>query len=279
VRIAAAVSSGSCIGWLAQRSCSAGAGMRSAVAVVSGWRVVEVVGDLTPMDSASLVKLVIGHLALEVIDDLDEAFYGPITFRHVLSHTSGLPNSRSPGGELITLRPPGVRWGYSGGAFALLQRELERRTGRDVNDLAAERVFVPLGMNDSAFERASSGFRGYRPLLTSAADFGRFLAQVLSINDERWEPQCRIDDELAWGAGWGLELGDRLYGWQWGLTADVSHFVIGCPATGHGVVVLTDDPEHGRDHYRRIVQETLPGDHASLRVEHNPIFVELAANP
>jgi hypothetical protein len=79
--------------------------VRSGVAVVRGWHVAEVVGDLRPMHSASLVKLVIGHLALEVIDDLDEAFYGPISFRHLLSHTSGLPNNRPPGGELVPRRP------------------------------------------------------------------------------------------------------------------------------------------------------------------------------
>ena len=253
--------------------------MRSAAAVVRGSRLVEAVGDSTSMNSASLVKLVIGHLALEVIDDLDEAFYGPITFRHVLSHTSGLPNNRPAGGELIPLRPPGVRWGYSGEAFAILQHELERRAGRDINSLAAERVFVPLGMDDSFFEPLRPGHHSYRPLITTAADFGRFLAHALSIDDERWKPQCRIDDELAWGAGWGLELGEQLYGWQWGLTADVSHFVMGCPTTGDGVVVFTDDPEHGRDHYRQVIRETLPGDHPSLRVEYNPIFVELATNP
>jgi hypothetical protein len=68
------------------------------VAVGRGWQVGEVVDVLTPMDAASLVTLGIGHLALELIEDLDEPFYGPFTVRHVLSHTSGLPNDRPPGG-------------------------------------------------------------------------------------------------------------------------------------------------------------------------------------
>ena len=117
-------------------------------------------------------------------------------------------------------------------------------------------------------------FYGYRPLSTTAADYGRFLAHVLRLDDARWVPLWRIDAELAWGAGWGIELGPPLYGWQWGLNEDASNFVIGCPSTGDGVVVLTDDPD-GRSYYRAVVQRELPGDHAALRVEQNQAWLEL----
>ena len=62
-------------------------------------------------------------------------------------------------------------------------------------------------------------------------------------------------------------------GWQWGLKDDASNFVIGCPTTGDGVVVLTDDPD-GRSYYRSVIQQELPGDDPSLRVEHNPVWIE-----
>ena len=54
---------------------------------------------------------------------------------------------------------------------------------------------------------------------------GVFLAHVLRLDDARWEPLWRIDSELAWGAGWGIELGPPLHGWQWGLNDDASNFV------------------------------------------------------
>jgi hypothetical protein len=38
--------------------------------------------------------------------------------------------------------------------------------------------------------------------------------------------------------------------------------------------VFTDDP-NGRARYRAIVERELPGDHASLRVEHNPTWLAL----
>jgi hypothetical protein len=131
-------------------------------------------------------------------------------------------------------------------------------------------------MCNSRLDEPEPGFHGFRQLLTTAEDYGRFLAHVLAIRDLRWEPLWRIDDELAWGAGWGLELGPPLCGWQWGFNDDASNFVIGCPATGDGVVVLTHDPD-GRSYYRSVVDKELPGDHASLRVEQNPLWLELFA--
>jgi len=248
--------------------------MRRSVGVVRNWELVRADGNATVMNAASLVKQVIGHLALALIEDLDEPVLGDITVRHVLTHTTGLPNWRPEGNPLEPLRPPGRRWGYSGEGFLLLQGHLERRTGVPIATLARDRVFVPLGMTRSVLRDPEPGFHGFRPLLSTAADYGRFLAHVLSLHDARWEPLWRIDDELAWGAGWGLELGPPIYGWQWGLNDDANNFVIGCPSTGDGVVVFTDDPE-GRSYYRSVVERELPGDHAALRVEQNQTWLEL----
>lgn len=250
--------------------------MRTSVGIVREWRLARTEGDDEPMNAASLVKQVIGHIALEILEDLDEPVEGDITARHVLSHTTGLPNWRPHGDELVPLRRPGVRWGYSGEGFVLLQRHLEHRAGAPIDQLARRLVFDPLEMPDSRLDEPEPGFHGYRPLLTTAADYGRFLSHVLTIDDERWRSQWRIDDELAWGAGWGLELGPPVHGWQWGANDDTSNFVIGCPSTGDGVVVFTDDPD-GRAFYRSVVERELPGDHPSLRVEHNSRWVELFA--
>jgi CubicO group peptidase (beta-lactamase class C family) len=248
--------------------------MQRAVGIVQKWRLTGVDGEERPMKAASLVKPVLAHLALTCIGNLDEPVLGEITVRHVLTHTSGLPNWRT-GDDLVPLRPPGVQWGYSGEGFVLLQRALEERAGRPIDLIAGELLFDPLGMRDSRFDEPEPGFHGARPLLTTAADYGRFLAHVLSLDDARWEPQWRIDDELAWAAGWGLELGPPVHGWQWGLDADASNFVIGCRHAGDGVVVLTDDAANGRAFYREVVARVLPGDHASLRVERNPTFLAL----
>ncbi len=250
--------------------------MRSSISVVRKWQLARVEGETELMNAASLVKQVIAHLALEFIDDLDEPVLGEITVRHVLTHTTGLPNWRPEGGPLQPLRPPGQRWGYSGEGFVLLQDHLERRTGLSIATLAQDRVFGPLLMNQSRLADPDLALYGYRPLLTTAADYGRFLAHALRLRDARWEPLWRIDDELAWGAGWGIELGPPIHGWQWGLNDDANNFVIGCPSTGDGVVILTDDPK-GRSYYRGVVQRELPGDHAALRVEQNQTWLALCS--
>jgi CubicO group peptidase (beta-lactamase class C family) len=248
--------------------------MHYSVATVRDGRLAAVEGHDEPMRAASLVKPVLAHLALELVADLDEPILGAITVGHVLSHTTGLPNWRE-GDELVPLRAPGVQWGYSGEGFVLLQSELERRAARTIDELARDLLFDPLDMAATWFDEAEPGFHGSRPLYTTAADYGRFLAHVLALDDERWQPQWRIDDELAWGAGWGLELGPPVHGWQWGLDTNASNFVVGCPHTGAGVVALTDDAADGRAFYRDVVERTLPGDHASLRVEYNAAWLAL----
>ncbi len=248
--------------------------MRRSVCVVRGWDVARVDGDTAVMNAASLVKQVVAHLALELLDDLDDVVLDEITVRHIVCHTTGLPNWRPDGQPLAPLRPPGQHWGYSSEGFVLLQHHLERVSGESITSLAADRVFRPLGMDDSYLTpEPEAGFHGYRPLMTTAADYGRFLAHVLRLADARWQPLWPIDAELAWGAGWGIEVGPPVYGWQWGQNPDASNFVIGCPSTGDGVVVLTDQPDD-RPFYRSVVERELPGDHASLRVEHNQTWLE-----
>ncbi|HEY1739660.1 MAG TPA: serine hydrolase domain-containing protein [Acidimicrobiia bacterium] len=247
------------------------------VGVVRAGQVTRVEGDSTPLNAASLAKQVVGHLALTVCDDLEESVHGAITVRHVLSHTTGLANWSPPDDPARAIRTPGTRFGYSGEGFALLQRHLEHSTGHTLDELAAQHVFAPFGMLDSYFGAPEMEFHGNRPLFTTAGDYARFLAHVLGLDDERWHPQCSIDGELAWGAGWGLELGPPVWGWQWGHNTwprAASNLVIGCPTSGDGVVVLTDLAD-GREHYRTVVERELPGDHPSLRVERNPAWLAL----
>jgi CubicO group peptidase (beta-lactamase class C family) len=68
--------------------------MLKSVAVVRGWGLARIEGDSAVMNAASVVKQVVAHLALELVDDLDEPIVGGITVRHVLTHTTGLPNWR-----------------------------------------------------------------------------------------------------------------------------------------------------------------------------------------
>jgi CubicO group peptidase (beta-lactamase class C family) len=76
----------------------------------------------------------------------------PITATHVLSHSSGWRNWRNNKDVALTADfPPGSRFSYSGEGYFFLQRVVEKLTGKGLQRLARERVFVPLGMQHSAF--------------------------------------------------------------------------------------------------------------------------------
>jgi CubicO group peptidase (beta-lactamase class C family) len=52
-----------------------------------------------------------------------------ITARHVLSHTTGLPNWRTPGDPLRIKFPPGSKWSYAGEGYHYLQSVVTQLTG------------------------------------------------------------------------------------------------------------------------------------------------------
>ena len=73
------------------------------------------------------------------------------TPRHILSHTTGLPNWREQPGPLLPESEPGTRFTYSGEGYFYLQRVLERITGVPFARLMRERVLEPLGMRTSSY--------------------------------------------------------------------------------------------------------------------------------
>jgi CubicO group peptidase (beta-lactamase class C family) len=88
-----------------------------------------------------------------------------ITARHVLTHSSGLPNWRRTA-ELVPDFKPGTRFRYSGEGFFYLARCMERIRGAGFESLMQADVFSPLGMASSTFlwradfdTRLATGYR------------------------------------------------------------------------------------------------------------------------
>ncbi len=160
---------------------------------------------------------------------LDDERAPSITARMVLSHTTGFPNWR--GDRPLFLRwSPGTRWGYSGEGYAYLQQVVEHLAGASLDRYLAEAVLVPLGMDDSSFvwrdeaearvavghdrdgkplprSRASEAKAAAGGLYTTGSDYLRFLVRSLAHGHRMFQPQARIDDELAWGLGWECQPG------------------------------------------------------------------------
>jgi CubicO group peptidase (beta-lactamase class C family) len=173
----------------------------------------------TVFEAASLSKPVFAYAVLQLVDAgmlsldtrladvvpdfaADDPRAATITVRHVLTHTTGLPNWRGRDLPLRTFFPPGERFSYSGEGFVWLQRVVERVTGEPIDRLAEELVLRPLGMSrsgfvwDPAFDRdyasphdersapheknkPAAGNAAYS-LQTTARDYARFLQAVLA---------------------------------------------------------------------------------------------------
>jgi len=103
--------------------------------------------------------------------------FGPITLHHLMRHTAGLAigteDAPTLAGALWLARQhppttsPGERFWYSNDGWKIVGACLERVTGTTVEDLLAERLFVPLGMRDSEARITEVGYLrtavGYEP--------------------------------------------------------------------------------------------------------------------
>lgn len=127
------------------------------------------VSAATLWPAASLGKPVFALAVLRLVDDKkidldtplrtylpgytpDEPKANRITARHVLSHSSGLPNWREDNSELLVPQfEPGTRFLYSGEGFFYLERVVEHVTGVAFQQFMEQTVFAPLDMTSSTY--------------------------------------------------------------------------------------------------------------------------------
>jgi CubicO group peptidase (beta-lactamase class C family) len=180
---------------------------------------------------ASLSKAVFARLVMQLVDegriDLDKPLcsYLPkplpeydrykdlagddrwrlITARMCLDHTTGFPNWRQfnprHNNKLEIFFKPGQRYAYSGEGLYLLQMVVETITGRPLEDLAQEKIFLPSGMRRTSYvwqpafgtdyavghnmnqdtlpkhRRSTANAAG--SMETTIADYTRFMAAVI----------------------------------------------------------------------------------------------------
>ena len=118
-------------------------------------------------EAASMTKPVFAYVVMRLADekrlDLDKplvayrrpAYLGQdpnlelVTARHVLAHSTGLPNWGS--GPLVTRNAPGSNYAYSGEAFIWLQLVVETIMGMGLGDVMQAKLFGPAGMSRSSF--------------------------------------------------------------------------------------------------------------------------------
>jgi D-alanyl-D-alanine carboxypeptidase len=74
-----------------------------------------------------------------------------IQVQHLLDHVAGLPGDAPmfPDGGLWTAYTPGAHWHYSNTGYEILGKLAEHFSGKPLAQLLRERIFAPLGMNES----------------------------------------------------------------------------------------------------------------------------------
>lgn len=148
----------------------------------------------SPLRIASVTKAAVAAAVMTLVEDgttaLDDPVARhlpgvlpqeqPVTIRHLLSHTSGMPSSPAlevadlaaarattervwTDAELVEAAlarpwtaPPGERFSYTNEGYVVLGMLLERVTGRPVQDVLAERVFAPAGMASTTWPQDAS---------------------------------------------------------------------------------------------------------------------------
>jgi CubicO group peptidase (beta-lactamase class C family) len=179
--------------------------------------------------------------------------YEQITVRMALTHSTGFPNYGwlAEDGRLGFLFEPGSKFSYSGQGIQLLQLVVEEITGQDLQQLAQERIFEPLGMSRSSyvwqpayednhalphdeFGRPMRLSRRRTPdaagsMVTTAGDYAQFGAALLNATGERkatveemLRPQIAITSGAMFGSGALLDTNanrqiDLSWGLGWGL--------------------------------------------------------------
>ena len=213
-----------------------------------------------------------------------DTLYHKITARMCLNHTSGFPNWRwdELDYQLRVNSEPGSRYSYSGEGFVYLQVVLEKLLGKELEELAQEKIFKPLKMikssyewstsfeSDFAYGHNSSGKlykkdidnepRSGSTLETTAADYSNFLAAVLQhkiLSENSWKELFKSQIYLHSIKQFGpmsrkdSTLNDAIklsYGLGWGLLE--SPYGKGAFKEGHG---------NGFQHYSILFPKTKKG--------------------
>jgi CubicO group peptidase (beta-lactamase class C family) len=196
----------------------------------------EALDTATVLYGASLSKAVFSFLVMQLVQegvvDMDKPLYKYldkplpdydkykdlagderwklITARMCLSHTTGFPNlwflnpntgAYDAKGKLAIYFTPGSRFAYSGEGVILLQLVIEKITGKNIQQLAVEKIFNPAGMKRTGFiwdptfdsnyavghdENGNVLFKGKKSvpnaagsMVTTIADYTRFIAYVM----------------------------------------------------------------------------------------------------
>lgn len=213
------------------------------------------VGPGTVFYGASLTKQIVGLLLARAVVDQSAAvddpilhwlpglpvWLAPIRLRHLLHHTSGLPDVTDPTQSVpeanaevvdrlrqLSLRvlAPGVRYAYTNAGYVLLAEALARIVERPISESASTELFTPLGLTATRLGGPAirvpgmpdpPGTVGDGGLWTSITDLIGWLRALNSGSLGRAaqrlaETTSRLADGTPGDYAWGVRIGSCPHG-------------------------------------------------------------------
>jgi len=143
------------------------------------------IGSITKQFTAAAILILEDQGKLRLEDPIGKHLPGAppawdkVTLFHILTHTSGIPRGVGVPNEpnavpvatmeehmaIVRDRPlefePGQRWSYSNSGYILLGYVIEQISGQSYETFLREHIFMPLGMNDSGYDRNTLGVDGH----------------------------------------------------------------------------------------------------------------------
>jgi D-aminopeptidase len=131
---------------------------------------------------------------------------------------------------------PGIAWNYNNGGYMMLSAAIERITGRSLEEVLHERIFVPVGMYDTLLRRFDTDFvpNSATPHMTKQT--GGFEKSYLgSAADGCGGVISTVDDMLRWLAHMDAPWVGQAP--TWALMKAPQYLANGC-STGYGLGLM-----------------------------------------
>jgi len=204
-------------------------------------------------------KLTYDDLIIKYLPELS-GFSNGITIRHLLTHTSGIPDVGDLGIDnpqltnakaLKTLmkltsnfREPGQKYQYSNTGYLLLATIVGKITEKKFSDFLNDKILEPLEMKNTSLSGLTVGMGGIQStiddLLKWTASFYKEKLVHQSTLDEAFTPFPVKEGASTYGFGWNIMLkdGDKFI-WHTGNTEGFRAFIGSWLSEKIAVIILT----------------------------------------
>ncbi|QOY94608.1 beta-lactamase family protein [Massilia sp. UMI-21] len=236
------------------------------------------IGSMTKQFTATAILLLADERKLALEDEITK--YLPdyptqgkkITVEHLLTHTSGIasytgmpgfaqraPQDTTVAALIDTFKnepmqfEPGSTWRYNNSGYYLLGAIIEKVSGQPYHQFLAERIFVPLGMEHTAYEGYERnawpsaaghalGAQGFGPARTLGKNQSYAAGELVSTVDDLAKWDAAVGRKLLKPATWQRAFTsyrltggkDSHYGYGWEMTLIQGEATIGHSGSTRG---------------------------------------------